>query len=60
MCLPIIVAPLYGILFFYERRAAARHGMGREQQPSAELKNFRRRVLDMMVKFDGEKIAILC
>lgn len=58
MALPLVVAPLYGIIFYYERRAAALHGTRPEQHSTTGPKTMRRHVLDTMIKFDGENVPI--
>lgn len=59
--LPVIVIPLYGILFWYERQAAAAatttdrlQRLERlEPQSNSSKDNLLRRILDTMIKFDG-------
>lgn len=56
LSLPVVVAPLYGILFWYERRAARQNGQQRQNkvEHSAGVKE---RIIEMLVRFDGENYA---
>ncbi|KAJ3497871.1 hypothetical protein NLG97_g1568 [Lecanicillium saksenae] len=59
ICLPIIALPLYGILFFYERRGAAQSGSRQEQLPREQPATVGRRILETLVKFDVLGIVVL-